>query len=227
VTALLTLVIAGWRRNPLIGAAPFPRGVAFLSMCLSVPFLIPESAIGGVFTKRQPVDVVTRIREAGTVPSVVDWPHYYERLRTTIAPPLPVPRVVVDELRRRIPPRQVVLADPRYSCALVVLLDAYCINPASIYGHYFQPAANYFRHYVSERDELPQHPFFNATPTLSDAERSLIPKYGVGYVLTDPSVDALIGQKLAAASEQPTLEASVDGYRLYRLTSPAASTPDR
>jgi len=227
VAAVLTLVIAGWRRNPLVGAAPFPRGVAFLSMCLSMPFLIPESAIGGVFTKRQPVDVVTRIREARTVPSVVDWPHYYERLRTTIAPSLPVPRVVVDELRRRIPPRQVVLADPRYSCALVVLLDAYCINPASIYGHYFQPAANYFRDYVTMRDELPQHPFFNATPTLSDAERSLIPKYGVAYVLTDPSFDALIGEKLAAGSEPPTLESSVDGYRLYRLTSPAAKTPDR
>jgi hypothetical protein len=48
VAAVLTLVIAGWRRNPLVGAAPFPRGVAFLSMCLSMPFLIPESAIGGV-----------------------------------------------------------------------------------------------------------------------------------------------------------------------------------
>ena len=29
----------------------------------------------------------------------------------------PAPRAVVDELRRRIPPRQIVLADPRYSCA--------------------------------------------------------------------------------------------------------------
>ena len=102
-------------------------------------------------------------------PSVLEWNPYYEQLRTTIAPALPVPRPVIDELRRRIPPRQVVLADPRYSCGLVVLVNAYCINPASIYGHYFQPAAAYFRGYVSDRgSESPLHPFFNLSPTLSD-----------------------------------------------------------
>ena len=128
---------------------------------------------------------------------MLEWPAYYDQLQATFAPPLPVPRGVVDELRRRIPPRQIVLADPRYSCALVVLIDAYCINPASIYGHYFQPAAAYFRDYVKERgSDPPEHPFFNATTSVSDAERPLIQQFHVTYVLTDPEFEDLIASKL-------------------------------
>jgi len=228
IAALAALIVAWRREQPLLPAARFPRTVSVLTACLAIVFALPEAGIGGVFSRREPIDVLTRVGTGRSAPSVLEWPAYYEQLRTTIAPPLPVPREVVDQLRRRIPPRQVVLADPRYSCALVVLIDAYCVNPASIYGHYFQPAAGYFREYVRERgSDSPEHPFFNSTTSLSDAERSLIPRYHVAYVLTDPEFDDLIASKLAAAVEGISLEMTLDGYRLYRVTAPAARTPAR
>jgi hypothetical protein len=51
--------------------------------------------------------VFTRLEAALTRPSTLDWPAYYEELTQSINPSLPVPRAVVDELRRRLPPRQV------------------------------------------------------------------------------------------------------------------------
>ena len=229
VAAALATLIVVWRiRQPLIPASRYAHGVAVLAACLAIPFALPEAGLGGVFTRREPTNVMTRITTARATPSVLEWPAYYPRLQTTIAPPLPVPRAVVDELRRRIPPRQIVLADPRYSCALVVLIDAYCINPVSIYGHYFQPAVAYFRDYVKERgSDTPEHPFFNSTASVSDAERALIQQYHVAYVLTDPEFGDLIASKLTAVVSGITLETTVEGYRLYRVTAPAARTSAR
>jgi hypothetical protein len=229
VAAALATLIVVWRmRQPLIPASRYAHGVALLAACLAIPFALPEAGLGGVFTRREPTNVMTRITTARATPSVLEWPAYYPRLQTTIAPPLPVPRGVVDELRRRIPPRQIVLADPRYSCALVVLIDAYCINPASIYGHYFQPAVAYFRDYVKERgSDTPEHPFFNSTAAVSDAERALIQQYHVAYVLTDPEFGDLIASKLTGVVSGITLETTVEGYRLYRVTAPAARTSAR
>jgi hypothetical protein len=125
---------------------------------------------------------------------------------------------VVDELQKRIPPRQVVLADPRYSCALVVLIDAYCINAESIYGHYFQPAARYFAEYVrQENGQAPQHPFFNASPSLTDGERALLKQYRVSYLLADPEYAEQTALKLREAASGATIEMDRDGYRLYRI----------
>ena len=226
--ALATLVVAWRMRQPLVPASRFAVGVAVLTACFAIPFALPEAGLGGVFTRREPIHVMRRIMTARSAPSVLEWPAYYAQLQTTIAPPLPVPRLVVDELRRRIPPRQIVLADPRYSCALVVLIDAYCINPASIYGHYFQPAIAYFREYVQERgSDTPEHPFFNSTASLSDAERTLIQRFDVQYVLTDPEFDDLMASKLTTVVDGITLETDVGGYRLYRVTAPAARAPAR
>jgi hypothetical protein len=227
--AAVAVLVVSWRRDTArLRRSSLPTGVAVLALCLAFPLALPDAGIGGVFVEREPVDLVTRFRAAQATPSVVEWDRYYERLRETIAPPLPVPREVVDELRRRIPPRQVVLADPRYSCALVVLFNAYCINPASIYGHYFQPAIMYFRGYVSDRDsDVPQHPFFNLIPVVSQAERRLIHDYGVTYVLTDPRYGDLIGAKLAQIVENVQLEMTLDGYQLYRVTASSAKTPGR
>ena len=226
VAAAATLIVSRRMQVPRLPRSPFSTGVAALTACLAIPFALPDAGIGGVFTRREPEDLVTRFQAARVAPSVLEWNPYYEQLRTTIAPALPVPRPVIDELRRRIPPRQVVLADPRYSCGLVVLVNAYCINPASIYGHYFQPAAAYFRGYVFDRgSESPLHPFFNLSPTLSDAERTLIQDYHVGYVLTDPQYGDLIGSKLAQAVGDAHLEMTLDGYQLYRINAPAARTP--
>jgi len=217
VTAVIVLGVA-FRRRVILQPAPFPVGVLTLTMCLALACAAPEWAFGGIFEKRGPVTAFSRFLAARSSPSVLDWPSYYEELKTSIAPPLPVPRAVVDELRRHIPPRQVVLANPAYSCALVVLLNAYCINPASIYGHYFQPAAGYFAKYVREGDgQAPRHPFFNDDLSLSDAERGLLKDYRVSYVLTDPEFADAMALKLGGSVVDTTLEMDQDGYRLYRI----------
>jgi hypothetical protein len=209
---------ARWRR-PLIPPAPLPVGVVLATACLAVPFAVPEWGFGGIFTKRDPVSILDRIDRGLSSPSVLDWSSYYEQLKQTIAPPLPVPRAVVDELRRRIAPRQVVLANPSYSCALVALVDAYCINPQSIYGHYFQPAARYHAEYVKHgANDVSEHPFFNASSSLSDAEERLLREYRVSYVITDPAYADQTAAKLRQLGHRATFEADLSGYRLYRIS---------
>jgi hypothetical protein len=149
---------------------------------------------------------------------VLDWTAYYEVLKQSVAPPLPLPGALVDDLRIRIPPRQVVLAHPSYSCALVVLIDGYCFNPERIYGHYFQPAVRYHASYVVRRGrEAPEHPFFNANPSLTDAEARVLADYGVSYVLADPGHAEPIAEKLRQAGVTAIVEVEREGYRLYRL----------
>jgi hypothetical protein len=225
--AVGALAVARRERGSLLRPAPFPTGVAVVAVCLAIPLAQPEAGIGGAFVTRQPVDLIARFQIARMSASVLNWDDYYERLQETIAPPLPVPRRVVDELRRRIPPREIVLADPEYSCALVVLMNAYCINPVSIYGHYFQPAVSYYRGYVSGSGDSPEHPFFNTTTSLSEQERALIRDYHIKYVLTDPRYGDLIGSKLGQAVEDARLEMTLDGYALYRLIATEAKTADQ
>jgi hypothetical protein len=189
---------------------------------------MPDRAFGGMFTNRAPATIVDRFRAAAASASVLDWPQYYEQLPRTFVPSVTLPRGVVDEMRKRLPPRQVVLADPRYSCGLVVLLDAYCVNPEDIYGHYFEPAAAYFRDYVREADgPAPRHPFFDDSTSLTDAERRLLDEYRVSYVLADPEHADHIAAKLDAAGVGAQLEFERDGYRLFRLNAPEARTPGR
>jgi predicted tellurium resistance membrane protein TerC len=218
VTAVIVLSVA-FRTRVILQPRPFPVGTLALTMCLALACAAPEWAFGGIFETREPVTANKGFLEALSSPSVLDWPSYYEELKTSIAPPLPVPRTVVDELRRHVPSRQVVLADPDYSCALVVLLDAYCINPASVYGHYFQPAEGYFAKYVREGDgQTRRHPFFNDDPSLSDGERELLRDYRVSYILTDPEFAEAMALKLGAGIVGATLEMDQEGYRLYKVT---------
>ena len=219
MVAAVVLIVAAMRTRVLVPPAPFPSGVMLVTACLAIPLAVPDWAFGGIFLRREPVTAFSRFRAALASPSVLDWPSHYEELKRSIAPPLPVPRSVVDELRKRIPPRQIVLAHPRYSCALVVLIDAYCINPESIYGHYFQPSARYFAEFVREENgQPPQHPFFNASPSLTDSEGRLLTEYHVSYVLADPEHAEQIGRKLGETKARATLEMEQDGYRLYRIS---------
>jgi hypothetical protein len=228
IVGAVVLAVAARRNSAPLAPAPFPIGVIVLAVCLALPLAIPERAFGGIFSNRTPATIVDRFRAAGASASVLDWPQYYEQLPRTFVPPVRLPREVVDEMRTRIPPRQVVLADPRYSCGLVILLDAYCVNPEDIYGHYFEPAAAYFRDYVREKDgPAPRHPFFDDSASLSDAERRLLDEYRVSYVLAGPDHADRIAAKLEAADVGAELEFERNGYRLFRLTAPEARTPDR
>ena len=211
------VTLAAMRPRPLLKAAP-SGSVTILAACLAVPLGVPGLAIGGAFEREAYASVYTRFTAAPSHPSTLDWPAYYEKLAQTIRPPLPVPRAVVDEMRRRIPPRQVVLAHPSYSCALVVLMDAYCINPESIDGDYFRPAARYHAEYVRATDgQDPEHPFFNTRPALTDLEDRFLREYRVSYVLADPSHAQQIARKLENASVGVSLEIEVHGYRLYKV----------
>jgi hypothetical protein len=218
IVAVAVLVIAALRPRPIVPPAPLPWASVLATLCLAVPFVMPEWGFGGVFARREAESIFHRLDLARASPSVVDWGSYYEGLKQSIAPPLPVPRAVIDALQRRMPPRQVVLADPRYSCALVVLIDAYCINPDLIYGHYFQPAARYHTEYVTAgAGDVPIHPFFNATTSLTSAEARLLKDYRVSYVLADPAYADTIARKLHEIAGGASLEFDVDGYQLYRI----------
>jgi hypothetical protein len=213
----VVVAIAAVRSGPLVQAAR-SSGFMILAVCLAVPLAVPGLAFGGAFEREANDSVFTRFNDAASRPSSLDWPEYYSELAQTIRPQLPVPRAVVDELRRRIPPRQVILAHPSYSCALVVLMDAYCINPESIYGDYFRPATRYHTEYVRVTDgQAPEHPFFNTHSSLSDLENRLLREYRVSYLLADPEHADLIGRKLEHATIGVSIETEIHGYRLYKI----------
>lgn len=217
--AAAAVTIAAMRPRPLLRSAPFPGAFVILTACLAIPLAVPGLVFGGVFARENNASVFSRFQAALSRPSALDWPAYYEELKETIAPPLPVPRAVVDELRRLIPPRQILLAHPSYSCALVVLMDAYCVNPEFIYGSFFLPAARYHAEYVTGTDgQAREHPFFNPRPSLTDAEDRFLTEYRVSYLLADPEHAEQIALKLKEATRGATLEMDQDGYRLYRIT---------
>jgi hypothetical protein len=212
------LTLARARPQPLLGTMAFPLGVVLVTGCLASALVTTDWSFRGVFEQAERMTVFRRLEEARTSPSVLDWPAYYDTLRESLSPPLPLPASVVGELRRVLPPRQVLLADPHYSCALVVLVDAYCINPEFIYGHHFLPAARYLDVYVdSAGGRAPEHPFFNASPSLSAAERQLLADYDVSYVLADPDHADAIDGKLRETGINAIVEINRDGYVLYRL----------
>ena len=220
IVAVFVLAVAAMRPLALLQPAPFPAGVILLTACLAIPFAVPERVFGGIFEKRTPISIIDTYRAALESPSVLEWPAYYETFNDTLAASLTVPRDVVDELRGRLAPRQIVLAHPSYSCALVVLIDAYCINLEEIYGHYFRPGARYLAEYVRRRDgQSPEHPFFNTNPLLTETEVSLLRDFGVSYVLADPDFAEQIDRKLREAAVGATIEMNRHGYRLYRIGS--------
>jgi hypothetical protein len=228
VIAVGVVIIAVRVHAPPLRPSSFPAAVAVLAGCLALPLAAPNRPFGGAYLERAPITILDRFRAAREYPSVLDWPRYYETLPETFAAVLTLPRGVVDELRERLPVRQVLLAHPRYSCDLVVLLDAYCFNPTGIHGHFFEPAAGYLRDYVQDKDgPSPRHPFFDDTPSLSDAERRLLQQYRVSYVLADPEHADRIAAKLETADAGAMLVFERDGYRLFRLNPTGARTPDR
>lgn len=218
VVGAVVLLLAATRARPILGPAPFPSGVVALSTGLALLLAAPDRSFGDAFVGRNRETVFERFQAALHSPSVLDWPLYYEELRQSIAPPLPIPRGIVDELRHRMPPRRILLAHPRYSCALVVLIDAYCVNPERIYGHYFQPAARYHAEYVvSESGQGPQHPLFNSSFSLTSTERRFLAEYGVSYILADADHAESIARKLRDAAISAQVELNRDGYRLFRI----------
>jgi len=217
-SAAIALAIAAMHKRPILASAPFTPGVVILTVCLAIPLGVPGLVFGGAFEREANASMLTRFEAARSQPSTLDWPMYYEELARTIRPSLPVPRAVVDELRRRIPPRQVLLAHPSYSCGLVVLIDAYCINPEFIYGDYFRPAERYHAEFVEHAPGLdPEHAFFNTRRSLTDEEDRLLTEYHVSYLLADPDHADVIALKLRDASVDATVEMELDGYRLYSI----------
>lgn len=202
-------------------AVPWRAGATpLIAAIIAVPL-----ARGGAMTFEDP-SLPARVSQAVRMPSVVDWNRYYPLLQNTLRPKLTIPGPIVSDLRQRVSPRQVVVANPQYSCSLAVLLDAYCVNPAHIYGQYYltaQPYQDRFVHSTEGRDE-DWHPFFNDTWPLEGREATFLRDYSVDYLLTDPDHDALISRKLQALHLAVTPEMSRDGYTLYRVRRSGAET---
>ena len=125
----------------------------------------------------------------------------------------------VESLTLRGVPRQVLAANPRYSCGLAALVDAYCVNPEIIYAGYFLTARRYQEQYVHSRDDAAGdwHPFYNTTWPMEDAELTFIQDFGVTYLLADPEHAALIARKLAALDVGAAIAFTRDGYVLYKI----------
>jgi len=204
-----------------------------LAAGLIIPMPIANWSLHGAYTEGPRHSILAHLKQARSVPSVLNFPSYYERLKGATAP---IPLAVMEDLQRIVPPRQVVLADPTYSCGLVVLLDAYCVNPARISGHFFLPAIRYFEVYVEASSIRPGavsldnggehpgenqevHPFFNSTSSISERERRLLVDYNVTYILADPEHRDGIDAKLRHGGIDATIEANRDGYRLYRIAT--------
>ena len=219
----LSVVAAGvWAWVQRHSPVPLARtdGVLLLVVLLVLPIAFAGKSFDGVFAPQNRLTLPAALARARTTPSVIAWGDYFENLRTTIAPPLPVPRSVVDTLKQRLPPRQVLLADPNYSCALVVLVDAYCVNPEKVYGYYFLSAERYLFDYARESPgagETPWHPFFNDTWPIESSETRLIGDLHVDYLLADPPHAALIHRKLRTLSPPAEVVDRVDGFVLYRI----------
>jgi len=207
------LLPAGWSMRA-VAAVPFPVAVTLTTALIALPL----PGLG----KREPerISLLGRFREAHHEPSVVDWPGYYDVIRTTMnnQTPIRVPASVVDALKVRLSPRTVLLSNPDYSCALAALLDAYCVNPADIYGHYFLSAGPYLAHYRQVgADGHAWHPFFNSTWPVDERERSMLKDYEVRYLLADPEHAEMIQRKLDALQVAATVEFRGGGYVLYHF----------
>ena len=210
--AVLALAVVVIRRARAIDESRHVLALPALTAALAVVLALGSSAAEQTLW--------ARVKSARAEPSVLNWPGcMYEVLRASIRPSVPVPRAVVDELRLKIPPRSVVAADPRYSCGLVVLLDAYCVNPESIYGHFFLNARAYQDRFVHSIDgqDGDWHPFFNAVWPPEEGERAFIAEYHVRYLLADPARAELIDRKLTELKIAAHVEMRRDGYVLYRL----------
>lgn len=191
--------------------------VVVLSIVLALPIVIAGRSFEGLFPSRSRVSLPTRLAQSASAPSVLDWERYYPQLDGALGP-LPVPRTVVDRLRHIMPPRQVLLADPRYSCTLAVLLNAYCINPEQVYGHFFLSARRYHDVYVEDaREGSAWHPLFNSASAPADRERSFLEEYRPDYVLADPDRRDAIGNKLRAFGLQASMTVLDAGYVVYKL----------
>jgi hypothetical protein len=201
-------------RRPVVGAIPAVGG-AVLAALLAYPL----AGLGLPNTER--VNFVSAVRNSRTIPSVLDGSRYYDLVAQSILPPLPMPPSIVGDLRTILPPRQVLLANPHYSCSITALVDAYCVNPEHIYGQYFLGARRYQLDYVYsiEGSHADWHPFFNDTWPLEARERRFLNDYHVTYLLADPSHLDLISRKLDALHVVAAREYSRDGYVLYRLES--------
>jgi hypothetical protein len=195
------------------------RGVLLLAVLLVVPVATAgKSFVDGMIAPRDRLTLPAAFARARTIPSVMTWDGYFEYLQ--IAPPLRLPRSVVDTLKQQLPPRQVLLADPRYSCGLVVLVDAYCVNPETIYGYYFLSGERYLSDYAREKsagEERPWHPFFNDTWPSDPSEGRIIRDFHVDYLLADPPHADLIDRKLRTLSPPAEVVARIDGFVLYRI----------
>jgi hypothetical protein len=212
LSAIATFLVTRHRRRQTIVAAPALVTCAVVALCSA-----PLAGLGRPNDER--VSVLQRWRQARTSPSVTDWRAYYPVLRQTMRPPVPVPFAVIESLKHVMPPRQVLLSNPDYSCSLAALLDAYCVNPVKVYGHYFLSGERYLLDYTHRmpNGESDWHPFFNEDWPAEPRESKIISDLRIDYLLADPAHADLMDRKLRALQAPVEVAQRVDGFVLYRI----------
>jgi hypothetical protein len=127
-----------------------------------------------------------------------------------------IPWEVLEDLRRVIPPQQVMIFDPRESILIPFLLNEYVVNP----GVEFSTDMAYYRDYVKvDATGGRTHPLYNQNDVLTAREREFIDGYGVDYILVNPTYAAVVKKKMTDYSGRFHLVYEKNGFLLYESST--------
>jgi hypothetical protein len=215
----LALYVGGRTPEPRLRELTYPSVVAMACFCLLVPAYRGLKKFPGRLDNSHRASTWSKLEENRGTPSVVDWRKYYAYLRTTMD--IDIPWEVLQDLRRIIPPQQVVIFDPRESILIPFLMNQYIVNP----GVEFSTDMAYYRDYVKADPAGGRiHPVYNHSEVLTEREREFMDVYGVDYILVNPTYAATVKKKLADYSSRFHLVYEKDGFLLYESSAVSSRT---
>lgn len=160
-------------------------------VCLLAPVFVGMKAFPGALANSRRESTCVELEKKAT-PSIVDWANYYAQLQTSL--PFDMPSDVLEDLRKLMPPNQVVIYEPSQSIMIPLFLNQYIVNP----GVLFSTDVEYYKDYVvPDVTGANMHPIYNGEELLSDRERAFIDRYHPDYVLASSRYANALKVKLA------------------------------
>lgn len=216
-TAAGMLAIAARRFHWAAGMAQLsprtsPLLIAFL--CLVIPVLLGLRSFPGQIEGSSRGTMWSQFIARRNIPSVVDWPAYYPYLQASARPTIDFPRHIVDDLSRVLPAQSVVVYDPRHSYTLPLLLNVYVVNPGFVLSTDMDYLTRYVRRGTGTGDV---HPLFNDAIRLTNEELEFLRRYGVQYIVANPTYQRVLSAKLAAFPGAFRLVYSREGFEVYEV----------
>ena len=197
-----------------------PWYTATLALALIVGVAAGFRGVPGALSGSQREALYRVLQNAVAKPSVLNWQAYFPVLQASTNPTIDLPAPVIEDLRRLLPPLQVIIADPAHSVALPVMLNQHIVNP----GHVISTSLRYFDRYAHQRpDGTRDHPIFNNGDVLTSDEWEFLDEYRVDYVLVDPTFRGSVRRKLAAAESAFEQLYDREGFTLYRYRGRSSS----